>query len=103
MDYIKGAEPMDQFKGFKVLTRQIHPQSGEGVMLVEADKMAAFEKHTYPWTKGLGLIAKITPGLSARSTSSLRKECKQARLVPSRLIPSPVHWIPVLPEVNPAH
>ena len=73
MDYIKGAEPMDQFKGFKVLTRQIHPQSGEGVMLVEADKMAAFEKHTYPWVKGLGLIAKITPGLSGEEYVQLEK------------------------------
>ena len=73
MDYIKGAEPMDQFKGFKVLTRQIHPQSGEGVMLVEADKMAAFEKHTYPWAKGLGLIAKIIPGLSGEEYVQLEK------------------------------
>lgn len=64
VDYIKGGKPMDQFEGFKVLARQIHPQSGEGVMLVEADNMAAVQKHTYPWTTGLGVMAQITPGLS---------------------------------------
>ena len=42
-------------------------------MLIEADKMAAFEKHTYPWAKGLGLIAKIIPGLSGEEYVQLEK------------------------------
>ena len=54
----------DEFAGFKLLARQIHPQTGGGVLLVEADNLAAVQKHTYPWTKGLAVTATITPGLS---------------------------------------
>ena len=64
VDYIKGGKPMDEYAGFKVLARQIHPHLGGGVLLVEADNLAAVQKHTYPWTKGLGVTATITPGLS---------------------------------------
>ena len=64
VDYIKGGKPMDTFAGFKLLARQIHPQTGGGVLLVEADNLAVVQKHTYPWTKGLGVTATITPGLS---------------------------------------
>lgn len=64
VNYIKGGKSMDEFAGFKVLARQIHPHTGGGVLLVEADDMAAVQKHTYPWTKGLGVTATITPGLS---------------------------------------
>ena len=64
VDYISNGKPMDEFAGFKVLARQIHPHTGGGVLLVEADDMAAVQKHTYPWTKGLGVTATITPGLS---------------------------------------
>ena len=64
VNYIKGGKPMDEFAGFKLLARQIHPQTGGGVLLVEADNLAAVQKHTYPWTKGLGVTATITPGLS---------------------------------------
>ena len=63
VDYIKGGKPMDEYAGFKVLARQIHPHLGGGVLLVEADNLAAVQKHTYPWTKGLGVTATITPGL----------------------------------------
>ena len=64
VDYIKIGKPMDEFAGFKLLARQIHPQTGGGVLLVEADSLVAVQKHTYPWTKGLGVTATITPGLS---------------------------------------
>ena len=64
VNYIKGGKSMDEFAGFSVLARQIHPQTGGGVLLVEADNLAAVQKHTYPWTKGLGVTATITPGLS---------------------------------------
>ena len=55
---------MDEYPGFKLLSRQIHPHLGGGVLLVEADNMAAVQKHTYPWTKGFGVTSTITPGLS---------------------------------------
>ena len=64
VDYIKSGKPMDQSAGFKLLARQIHPQTGGGVLLVEADNLSAVQKHTYPWTKGLGVTATINPGLS---------------------------------------
>ena len=32
--------------------------------MVEADNLVTVQKHTYPWTKGLGVTATITPGLS---------------------------------------
>ena len=64
VNYIKGGKSMDEFAGFKLLARQIHPQTGGGVLLVEADNLAVVQKHTYPWTKGLGVTATITPGLS---------------------------------------
>ncbi len=64
VDYIKSGKPMDEFAGFKLLARQIHPQTGGGVLLVEADNLAVVQRHTYPWTKGLGVTATITPGLS---------------------------------------
>ena len=31
---------------------------------MEADNLAAVQKHTCPWTKGLGVTATIMPGLS---------------------------------------
>ena len=64
VDYIKGGKPMDEYTGFKVLARQIHPHLGGGCLLVEADNLVTVQKHTYPWTKGLGVTATITPGLS---------------------------------------
>ncbi len=64
VDYIKGGKPMDEYAGFKVLARQIHPHLGGGCLLVEADNLVTVQKHTYPWTKGLGVTATITPGLS---------------------------------------
>ena len=54
VDYIKGGKPMDEYAGFKVLARQIHPHLGGGCLLVEADNLVKVQKHTYPWTKGLG-------------------------------------------------
>ena len=47
-----------------MLARQIHSHLGGGVLLVEADNLAAVQKRTYPWTKELGVTATITPGLS---------------------------------------
>ena len=64
VNYIKSGKLMDEFAGFKVLARQIHPHTGGGVLLVEADNLATVQKHTYPWTKGLGVTAQIIPGLS---------------------------------------
>ena len=64
VDYIKGGKTMDEYSGFKVLARQIHPHTGGGALMVEADNLAAVQKHTYPWTKGLGVTASIMPGLS---------------------------------------
>ena len=64
VDYIKGGKPMDEYPGFKVLARQINPNTGGGALMVEADNLAAVQKHTYPWTKGLGVTASIMPGLS---------------------------------------
>lgn len=55
---------MDEFAGFKLLAWQIQPQTGGGVLLVEADNLAAVQNHTYPWNKGLGFTATITPELS---------------------------------------
>ena len=55
---------MDEYPGFKVLARQIHPHAGVGALMVEADNLAAVQKHTYPWTKELGVTALIMPGLS---------------------------------------
>ena len=54
---------MDECAGFKVLARQIHPHLGGGCLLVEADNLVAVQKHTYPWTKGVGATATITAGL----------------------------------------
>ena len=64
VDYVKGGKPMDEFVGFKMLTPQIHPHLGVGVLLEEADNLATVQEHTYPWTKGLGVTATITPDLS---------------------------------------
>ncbi len=74
VDYIKGGKPMDEFAGFKLLARQIHPQTGGGVLLVEADNLAAVQKHTYPWTKGLESRRRSPLDSAMRSLSSLRKE-----------------------------
>tara|TARA_B100001057_G_scaffold420994_1_gene441671 strand:- start:194 stop:535 length:342 start_codon:yes stop_codon:yes gene_type:complete len=49
VNYIKGGKSMDEFAGFTVLAPQIHPQPGRGVLLVEADNLAAVQKQTYPW------------------------------------------------------
>ena len=73
VNYIKGGKSMDEFAGFAVLARQIHPQTGGGVLLVEADNLAAVQKHTYPWTKGLGVTATITPGLSDEESVELEE------------------------------
>ena len=48
VDYIKGGKPMGEHAGFEVLARQIHRHLGGGVLLVEADRLAAVQKHTYP-------------------------------------------------------
>ena len=74
VDYIKGGKPMDEFAGFKLPARQIHPQTGGGVLLVEADNLAAVQKHTYPWTKGLESLRRSPLVSAMRSLSSLRKE-----------------------------
>ena len=66
VDYIKAGKLMDEYSGFKVLARQIHPHTGGGALMVEADNLAAVQKHTYPWTKGLGVTATIMPGLQKR-------------------------------------
>ena len=63
-DQISWLAMMDEYSGFKVLARQIHPHTGGGALMVEADNLAAVQKHTYPWTKGLGVTATIMPGLS---------------------------------------
>ena len=34
VDYIKGGKPMDEYPGFKVLARQIHPHTGGGALMV---------------------------------------------------------------------
>ena len=73
VNYIQGGKSMDEFAGFAVLARQIHPQTGGGVLLVEADNLAAVQKHTYPWTKGLGVTATITPGLSDEESVELEE------------------------------
>ena len=57
--YVIGVQKF--LSGFEL---QIHPHLGDGCLLVEADNLAAVQKHTYPWTKGLGVTATITPGLS---------------------------------------
>jgi hypothetical protein len=66
VNYIKGGKPMDEYEypGFKVLAKQIHPHTGGGALMVEADNLAAVQKHTYRWTKSLGVTASIMPGLS---------------------------------------
>ncbi|AII43950.1 hypothetical protein KR100_11340 [Synechococcus sp. KORDI-100] len=64
VDYVKGGKPMDEFVGFKKLSPQIHPHQGGGLLLLKADNLAVVQVHTYPWTKGLGVTATITPGLS---------------------------------------
>jgi hypothetical protein len=43
-------------------------------MLAEADNMAAVQKHTYPWTKGLGVMVQITPGLSDEEYVALEED-----------------------------
>ena len=47
-DYISNRTPLDEFAGFKVLARQIHPHTGGGMLLIEADNMTAVQKQTYP-------------------------------------------------------
>ncbi|MDA9149216.1 DUF3303 domain-containing protein [Synechococcus sp. AH-229-G18] len=71
---MKGGKPMDEFAGFKLPARQIHPQTGGGVLLVEADNLAAVQKHTYPWTKGLESLRRSPLVSAMRSLSSLSKE-----------------------------
>ena len=69
-DYIKGGKPMDEYPGFKVLARQIHPHTGGGALMVEADNLAAVQKHTYPWTCLLYTSPSPRDGLLSRMPSS---------------------------------
>ena len=58
VDYIKGGKPMDEFAGFKLLARQIHPQTGEGVLLVEASLVtvcALLFEVLSAWAAGVGV------------------------------------------------
>ena len=48
MYYIKSGKPMNECAGFKLLARQLHPHTGGGVLLVEADNLAAVQNPTYP-------------------------------------------------------
>ena len=41
---MKGGKPMDKFERFKVLARQIHPQTGKGGMIAKAYNEAAVQK-----------------------------------------------------------
>ena len=72
---------MDEYAGFKVLARQIHPHLSGGVLLVEADNLVAVQKHTYPWTKGLGVTATITPGLSDEEYVELEESMTSWKLI----------------------
>ena len=83
VDYIKGGKPMDEYAGFKVLARQIHPHLGGGCLLVEADNLVKVQKHTYPWTKGLGITATITPGLSDEEYVELEESKKRKSVLKS--------------------
>ena len=64
VDYIKGGKPMDEYAGFKVLARQIHPHLSGGVLLVEADNLGSSAEAHLSMDQGLGVTATITPGLS---------------------------------------
>ena len=44
--------------------KEVHPHTGGGALMVEAYNLATVQKHTYPWTTGLGVTATIMPGLS---------------------------------------
>ena len=48
VDYMKGGKPMDKFERFKVLARQIHPQTGKRGMISEADNQASVQKTRWP-------------------------------------------------------
>ena len=73
VDYVKGGKPMDEFVGFKMLTLQIHPHLGGGVLLEEADNLATVQEHIDPWTKGLVVTATITPDLSDEENVDLEE------------------------------
>lgn len=38
---MKSGKPVDEFEGFKIPARQIHPQTGAGVMLTEPADLSA--------------------------------------------------------------
>ena len=48
MDYMKGGKPMDKFERFKVLARQIHPQTDKRGMTAEANNQVAVQKTRWP-------------------------------------------------------
>ena len=48
VDYMKGGKPMDKFERFKVLARQIHPQTGKREIIAEAYNQAAVQKTPWP-------------------------------------------------------
>ena len=74
VDYIKGGKPMDEFAGFKLLARQIHPQTGGGVLLVEADKTLLQCRSTpIPGPKGSASRRRLPLDSAMRSMSSWRK------------------------------
>ena len=72
VDDVKGGKPMDEFVGFKMLTPQIHPHLGGGVLLEEADNLATVQEHTYPWTKGR-VSRRQSPLISAMRSMSILK------------------------------
>ena len=53
VDYMKGGKPMDKFERFKVLARQIHPQTGKREMIAEAYNQSAVKK-----TPGLDQVSR---------------------------------------------
>lgn len=69
---------MDEFAGFRGLACQIHTHTGGGVLLVEVDNLAAVQKHTYPWTKGLGVTATIPPCLGVEKFEELEESMTKA-------------------------
>ena len=70
---MKGGKPMDKFERFKVLARQIHPQTGKRGMIAEAHNQAAVQKTRWPGPSVSGGWFRSLLGSQARSTSSLRK------------------------------
>ena len=62
--YMNSGKPMDQFDGFQVISRVFYPQSGGGMMLVEANSLWHVYQFTGPWTKAFGVSIDVIPALS---------------------------------------